>query len=196
MNICIFGAASPQIDELYIKEVEDLAEKLAKRGHDLVFGGGSHGLMGAAARGTHRGGGKVYGVIPKFFRKEKIEDLYEECDRFFYTDTMANRKAKMEELADAFIVTPGGIGTFEEFFEVLTLKQLGRHKKPIAVFNINGYYYGIMALMHNGVEEFFLRENCQLLYKVFEEDEDEAVIAYVEATDEHPSFEVNEVKYG
>lgn len=196
MNICIFGAASSRIDALYIKEVEDLAEKLGRRGHNLVFGGGGNGLMGAAARGMHKGGGKVYGVIPKFFRKERIEEIYEQCDRFFYTDTMASRKAKMEELSDAFIVTPGGIGTFEEFFEVLTLKQLGRHKKPIAVYNINGYYYGIMALIHNGIEESFLRENCQMLYKVFEEDEDNNVIAYVEAGEDIESFNVRDVKYG
>ena len=196
MNICIFGAASPKIDDMYIKEVEELGENLGKRGHDLVFGAGAHGLMGAAARGFHKGGGKVYGVVPKFFREEDIEALYEECDEFYYTDTMAERKAQMEDLADAFIVVPGGIGTFEEFFEVLTLKQLGRHRKPIILFDINGYYLGIQALMRAGTTEQFLHENVMKLYKVFVETDDEHIINYLEGGNDIEGLEVHDLKWG
>ncbi len=122
MKICIFGAASAHIDDNYIKAVERLGKSLALRGHSLVFGAGGTGLMGAAARGFKRGGGFVHGVIPEFFREEKVELIYEDCDKITYTETMAERKFIMEDEADAFIITPGGIGTFEEFFEVLTLK--------------------------------------------------------------------------
>ena len=109
MKICIFGAASAHIDTVYIKAVEELSEKLAKRGHTLVFGAGGTGLMGAAARGFKRGGGFVHGVIPEFFREEKVELIYEDCDKITYTETMAERKFIMEDEADAFIITPGGI---------------------------------------------------------------------------------------
>ena len=136
MKICIFGAASAHIDDIYIKKVEELGELLAKRGHSLVFGAGATGLMGAAARGFKRGGGFIHGVIPKFFREESVELIYEDCDKITYTETMSERKKTMEDECDAFIVTPGGIGTFEEFFEVLTLKQLGRHQKAIVIYDI------------------------------------------------------------
>ena len=126
MKICIFGASSATIDQTYITEVERLAETMARRGHSLVFGAGATGAMGAAARGTKRGGGFIQGVIPEFFREEGVERIYPECDLLTFTDSMAQRKTMMEDLADAFIIAPGGIGTLEEFFEVITLKQLGR----------------------------------------------------------------------
>ena len=148
MNICVFGAASDRIDASYIAAVEALGQEMARRGHALVFGAGANGLMGAAARGVHQGGGTIYGVIPSFFRDEKIEAIFENCTELIFTETMAERKSKMEDLADAFLIVPGGIGTFEEFFQVLTLKQLGRHTKPIAIFDINGYYEHMKALFN------------------------------------------------
>ena len=136
MRICIYGAASPTIDAEYTEKVELLGEKLAKRGHSLVFGGGANGLMGAAARGIKKQGGHIIGVIPKFFGEESVEAIFEECDELITPDTMRERKQIMEDNSDAFIVVPGGIGTFEEFFEILTLKQLCRHNKPIAIYNM------------------------------------------------------------
>ena len=136
MRICVYGAASPIIDPEYIRLVEIMGEKMAKRGHSLVFGGGGNGLMGAAARGVKKGGGHILGVIPKFFDDEKIEAVYSECDELIEPDTMRERKQIMEDNAEAFIIVPGGIGTFEEFFEILTLKQLCRHNKPIAIYNL------------------------------------------------------------
>ena len=124
MRICVFGAASPTIDPEYIKRVEELGRELARRGHSLVFGAGANGLMGAAARGVHEGGGRVLGVIAKFFDEEDVEAIYDKCDELIFTDTMRQRKETMENNADAFIVVPGGIGTFEEHFEILTSKQL------------------------------------------------------------------------
>ena len=93
------------------------------------------GLMGAAARGVKSGGGYILGVIPKFFDEERVEAICDFCDELIQPDTMRQRKQLMEDNADAFIIVPGGIGTYEEFFEILTLKQLCRHNKPIALYN-------------------------------------------------------------
>ena len=164
MKICVFGAASPTIDEKYIKAVEELGEIMSRRGHELVFGAGANGLMGAAARGVKRGGGRIHGVIPTFFKEEEIEAIYQECDELTFTDSMRERKQAMEDCADAFIITPGGIGTFEEFYEILTLKQLGRHKKPIVIFNIEHYFNDLLAVMNCAVREGFITEKCLGLY--------------------------------
>ena len=181
MKICLFGAASSLIDDVYINEVERLGETLAKRGHSLVFGAGGTGMMGAAARGIKNGGGKVLGVIPYFFRDEAVELIYDDCDDIIYTDSMRERKKIMEDKAEAFIITPGGIGTYEEFFEVLTLKQLGRHKKPIAIYNINGYFDGLRNMLRTAIDERFLNEECKTLYR-FSADPDE-LFDYIESED-------------
>lgn len=169
MRICVFGAASPTIDPEYIKRVEELGRELARRGHSLVFGAGANGLMGAAARGVHEGGGRVLGVIPKFFDEEDVEAIYDKCDELIFTDTMRQRKETMENNADAFIVVPGGIGTFEEHFEILTSKQLCRHNKPIALYNIMGYYNELEAVMQQAMKKNFIRENCADLYAITED---------------------------
>lgn len=178
MKICIFGAASAHIDKKYIDRVEALSEELAKRGHSLVFGCGNTGLMGAAARGFKRGGGYIHGVVPSFFRKEGVEQLYSECDKITYTETMSERKRVMEDDADAFIIMPGGVGTLEEFFEVLTLKQLGRHEKAIAIFNIDGYYSTLEKFMQELIERNFLVFRCYELYSYFNTAEE--LIKYLE----------------
>ncbi len=195
MNICVFGAASPKVDIEYITAAEKLGEAIAKRGHELVFGAGAHGLMGAVARGTKVAGGKVTGVIPHFFLDEDIEPIFEYCDELIITKDMAERKDKMDELSDAFIITPGGIGTFEEFFQMLVLKQLDRHNKPMAVYNVNGYYFGIEALMHTGAEEAFLRENTLKLYKAFPGEELEAMLDYIETDTATKDLHVRDLKY-
>ncbi len=179
MKICVFGAASPTIDPRYIEEVEKLGREMAKRGHSLVFGGGGNGLMGAAARGVRDGGGEIVGVIPKFFDNESIEAICDFCTELVYTETMRERKQVMEDRCDAFIVVPGGIGTFEEFFEVLTLKQLCRHNKPIAVYNILGYYNELNETMKSAMAKNFIRENCSDLYMIT--DSPEEVLSYVES---------------
>lgn len=180
MNICIYGASSNAIDPVYLTRVEALGENLAKRGHGLVFGAGAKGVMGAAARGFHKAGGSIKGVAPTFFNVDGI--LFEHCTEFVPTETMRERKQIMEDSADGFIIAPGGIGTFEEFFEILTLKQLGRHAKPIAIYNINGYYDAMLAMLQKSADEHFMREVTLDLYKVF--DDDDAMIHYLENSDE------------
>lgn len=193
MKICVFGAASFEIDQKYINLVEELGEMLAKRGHELVFGAGGNGLMGAAARGVRKQNGKIYGVIPNFFKDEIIEAIYDQCDQLIFTETMAQRKTKMEDLADAFIIVPGGIGTFEEFFEVLTLKQLGRHTKPIVIYDIDGYYKKLEEFLDYSINEKFIKDNCKKLYGF--ENKLEKVFEYIE-NDKQVSFDVHDMKKG
>lgn len=178
MKICVFGASSAHIDDKYIQVVEKLGEEMAKRGHSLVFGCGGTGLMGAAARGVRRGGGYIHGVVPTFFKQNGVEILFDECDKVTYTQTMRERKAIMEDDADAFIIVPGGVGTFEEFFEIVTLKQLNRHDKAIAVLNIENYYDELEVFMRTACERKFITETCLTLYKVFGDIED--VLGYLE----------------
>ena len=193
MKICVFGAASYEIDKSYIDAVEKLGEEMAKRGHALVFGAGGNGLMGAAARGVTKGGGEIYGVIPTFFRDETIELIYDKCTELIYTETMAERKAKMEDLAEAFIITPGGIGTLEEFFQVLTLKQLGRHVKPIVILDVNGYYKKLEAFLDTALDQKFINENCKNLYYYAKSAED--AVSYIE-NDKQIKKDVHDLKQG
>ena len=176
MNICLYGASSNTIDEKYIKQTEAFGETLAQRGHTLVYGAGAGGLMGAAARCVHKKGGEIIGVAPSFFNVDGI--LFENCTEMIYTETMRERKQIMEQKADAFVMVPGGIGTFDEFFEILTLKQLGRHNKPIAIFNQNGYYDSITALLDNAIKEGFMTEKNRELLGVFESGEE--LLSYFE----------------
>ncbi len=165
MNICVFGASSDAIDNKYITDTESLCEKLACRGHSLIFGAGCDGLMGAAARGFKKGGAKITGVIPEFFGDSNIEITYKDCDEIIYTTTMSERKQKMIDMSDAFLVVPGGIGTFDEFFEILTLKQLGRLNSPITLYDSDGYYEYIQSLMKYSIEKKFLKADCIGLYE-------------------------------
>jgi len=167
MNICLYGASSNEIDEIYIKKTEALGEAIGKAGHTLIYGGGANGLMGAAARGVVKGGGKVIGVAPSFFNVDGV--LFEKCEELIYTDTMRQRKQIMEERADAFLAVPGGIGTFDELFEIMTLKQLGQHKKPVALLNINGYYDSLIKMLSVAVKEGFMTEKSRLLLPAFSE---------------------------
>jgi uncharacterized protein (TIGR00730 family) len=176
MNICLYGASSTELDKSFITATEQLGEKLGLKGHNLVYGGGANGLMGAAARGVRKGGGKVIGVAPSFFQVDGV--LFEDCAEFIYTETMRERKQIMEHRAEAFVMVPGGIGTFDEFFEIITLKQLGQHNKPVAIFNINGYYDSLVAMLENAVKYKFMTDSSRDLAPVFEDAE--SLIKYLE----------------
>ena len=145
MNITLYGSASDKIDRAYIDGVEQLGRAIAKRGHTMVFGAGSTGLMGAAARGMAAEGGTIIGVTPHFMHK--LEPVSTLCTELIATETMAERKTIMEEKADAFIITPGGLGTLDEFFQIMTLKILSRHDKPVVLYNINGFWDGMLSVI-------------------------------------------------
>lgn len=165
MKICVFGASSRELAQGYYDAAFELGAELARRGHELVFGGGTSGLMGAAARGVTSVGGRLTGVAPRFFDEPGI--LYEGCTEMIFTETMSERKKTMEDMSDAFVTLPGGIGTFEEFFEALTLKQLGRHAKAMAVLNTLGYYDALEAMVQRAVDERFLTADGKDLYAMF-----------------------------
>lgn len=164
MNICVYGASSNDIDNAYIKAGEQLGELMAQRGHGLVFGGGANGMMGAVARGVHAFGGRIIGVAPEFFNVDG--ELFGSCDEMIGTVTMRERKRVMEDRADAFVVTPGGIGTFDEFFEILTLKNLELHNKPIVLLNTLGYFDSMISMLENTVSEGFATGRIMTLFEV------------------------------
>jgi len=166
MRICVYGASSNLIDPAHLAAGEELGRLIAKNGHCLVFGGGAQGMMGAAVRGARSENGEALGISPSFFNVDGI--LYDNCTDFIYTETMRERKQLLEEQSDAFIMTAGGIGTFEEFFEILTLKQLGRHNKPIVVLNTLGYYDAMLQMLQVAVEGQFMKAACLALFHVCE----------------------------
>lgn len=164
MNICIYGASGSDLRNEYFKDAEKLGALMARDGHKLVFGGGNSGLMGACARGAYNAGGEITGIAPRFFDEPGI--LFEHCTDLIFTETMRERKQLMEERSDAFIVLPGGIGTFEEFFEMLTLKQLGRHDKPMAVLSTLDYYAPMLKMLECAVDGGFMGGGCMELFCV------------------------------
>ena len=162
MRLCLFGASSDQLSAVYFEAVNSLGKEMGRRQIGLVFGGGATGLMGAACKGVKETDGEIIGIAPKFFDREGV--LFQNCDEMIFTDTMRERKQRMEDLSDGFVVVPGGIGTLEEFFEIFTLRQLERHRKPIALFNINGYFDKLVELLeHTAREGFMSSQNLSLL---------------------------------
>lgn len=162
MKICIFGSGSSNIDSSYKKIGKDLGQLIAKRQHQLVFGGGSYGMMGAVVKGVIENNGKVIGVAPDFLTYEH----YDKCSEFIETETIYERKKILRDLSGGFIVTPGGLGTLDEFFEVLTLKKLERHNKPIVILNINNYFNEMLNMISISIgKKFIPKENAEL-YKV------------------------------
>ena len=182
MKICVYGAASSLIDNSYIEAGKELGRKIVERGHGLVFGGGSHGMMGAVVDGVSEKSGYSLGIIPEFFKEAGAEISADNCTDYIYTETMRERKRELEENSNAFIVTPGGIGTLDEFFEILTLKQLGRHNKPIAIYNINGFFNELDEMMNKSIEKQFITNDCKELYSTFDNIED--MLDYLENYDE------------
>lgn len=189
MKICVYGASSNVIAQNYIEAGEALGLAMAKRGHSLVFGGGASGMMGAAARGMTQGSGEIIGVAPRFFDVDGV--LYPHCTEFIFTETMRERKSIMEEKADAFIMTPGGIGTFEEFYEILTLRQLGRHSKPIAILNVDDYYRPLIEMQEKAIAQSFMKPECEALCGWF--DDVSQLLDYLET--ETGTVTAREMKY-
>ncbi len=188
MNICVFGSSSEDIDREFLDTAKNLGKELAKRGNGVVFGAGKYGVMGATARGVSAENGTLIGVSPKFFLEMDV--LYEDCTELIYTETMRERKGIMEDKSDAFIICAGGMGTFEEFFEVLTLKQLRRHSKPIIIYNVKGYYDPMIAMLDNAVKNGFMTDDCNRLYTVAETEQE-----VFEQLDNYVPFTYNKYDY-
>lgn len=153
MKICVFAASSDRLEAKYLEAAEELGRLLGQGGHTMIYGGGASGLMGACAREATRTGAEVVGIAPRFFDEPGV--LYEGCSRLILTDSMAERKTTMENEAEGFLVLPGGIGTMEEYFEVLTQRQLGLHAKPMALLNTAGYFDALAAFLRRMTETGF-----------------------------------------
>ncbi|MFM9985311.1 MAG: TIGR00730 family Rossman fold protein [Flavobacteriales bacterium] len=154
-KIVVFCGSSIGTDQVYSDAAKHTGMVFAKRGIDLVYGGGGIGLMGIVANTMMENGARVTGVIPKFLATKEIAN--NEITELIIVDTMHERKALMSQLSDAVLVLPGGIGTLEEFFEVFTWGQLGLHQKPIAILNINGFYNPLIELIDHMRSQGFLR---------------------------------------
>lgn len=164
LNICIYGAASQNLDESYLRDGIVLGVEIGRRGHNMIYGAGSTGLMGAVAQGAYQMGAKITGVVPHFMKK--FELLYEKCSEIIFTETMAERKEIMENRSDAFIICPGGIGTMDEFFQILTLKSLEKSTAPIVLYNTKGIYDKLIAFIDDGIREGFIQKEVRNQFMV------------------------------
>jgi hypothetical protein len=153
--ICVYCSSSDAVAPAYFDAAQALGAEIAARGCTLVYGGANLGLMGTVARAVHRGGGRVVGVIPQALQGKGL--TYEEADDLVVTRDMRERKAEMETRADAFVALPGGFGTLEELLEVLTLRQLRLHTKPIVLLNTRGFYAPLVALFEHFYGERFAK---------------------------------------
>lgn len=153
-RVCVFCGSSPGRTSAYVKAAERLARTLTRRNIDVVYGGASVGVMGSLADATLNLGGKVIGVIPKHLVDK--EKSHKNLTELYIVSDMHERKALMGSLSDGFIALPGGLGTLEEFFEVLTWNQLGIHNKPCGLLNTGGYYDSLIQLLDHAVDEQFV----------------------------------------
>lgn len=169
-RITVFCGSSFGSEEIYKKQATLLGQTLAKQNIELVYGGANVGLMGAVADGVLNEGGKAIGVLPDFLRSKEIAHLG--LTELILVESMHERKTKMNDLCDGVIALPGGFGTLEELFEMLTWGQLGLHKKPIAILNINGFYDSLIELTKVMVEKGLLKEVNQKMLLVSDNIED------------------------
>ncbi|MHC0441491.1 LOG family protein [Flavobacterium sp. 3-210] len=169
-NITVFCGSSFGTDEIFREQAELLGKTLAKENIGLVYGGANVGLMGAVADGALSENGTVIGVLPNFLRSKEIAHLG--LTELIVVESMHERKTKMNDLCDGVIALPGGFGTLEELFEMLTWAQLGLHKKPIAILNINGFYDSLIELTKNMVEKGLLKDVNQQMLLVSDNIED------------------------
>ena len=175
MTVCIFAGASNKIEAEYVVECEKLGMELARMNIKLIYGAGSGGLMGAVARGFRSVNGHVIGVTPKFIHT--MEPVFDDCTEIIETETMAQRKEIMETKADAFIIAPGGVGTLDEFFQVVTLTDLDRFNKPIILFNMNNYYKSLMLYLYECAIKGFINET--VLDKIYVADTVDDIVDYL-----------------
>jgi cytokinin riboside 5'-monophosphate phosphoribohydrolase len=159
-TLCVYCSSSDDIADIYPPVAKALGTEIADRGHRLIYGGGRVGLMGVVARAVHEADGHVTGVIPeKLEAREGI--AYEFADEMIVTDTMAERKEAMYTRAEGFAVLPGGYGTLEEFLEVLTLRQLDYHSRPIALVNTDGFYDPLLRFFDRLYDAKFARVDAE-----------------------------------
>lgn len=160
--VCVYCASSTQVGAVYLDAAYELGQRMGRAGLELIYGGASIGLMGAVARGVHAERGRVVGVLPKFFMQKNIR--YDEADELIVTRDMRDRKATMDERADAFLVLPGGVGTLEEAMEILSMVQLRLTAKPLVFINTDGFYDGLFAHFEKMVALRFAKDETMKMF--------------------------------
>jgi len=163
-SITVYCSSSRHVAPVYFDAARELGRGIAGCGWTLVYGGNNLGLMDAVASSVRGAGGKVVGITPRLMADQGIVDPL--CDELVVTATMRERKALLEQRGDAFVALPGGIGTFEEWFEVLVGRTLGYHDKPLVLLNVNDYYDPLLAMMEHGIEQKFIRPAAREAYFV------------------------------
>jgi uncharacterized protein (TIGR00730 family) len=155
-SLCVYCGSRPGVDPQHAAAAQALGQWIGSRGGQLVYGGGRNGLMGLTAEATRASGGRVLGVIPHALVEREWAN--HDCDELLVVETMHERKRIMAERSDAFVALPGGIGTFEEFFEVWTWRQLGYHDKPVGLLNLGGYYDAMLNFLNQSVQAGFMND--------------------------------------
>jgi hypothetical protein len=181
-SICVYCGSNFNGDSNLLKAIEDLAKTMATQNITLIFGGGSVGVMGVLANEILKGGGKAIGIIPQFLMDKEVG--HTGLTELIITENMHQRKQKMIDLAEGFVILPGGFGTLEELFEVLTWLQLGLHGKPIGVLNIDGFYDPLFAQMDLMVKNKFVKQINRDL--VFNETDAEVLVNKMKNFDAKP----------
>ena len=161
-RICVFCGSNVGVRPAYASAARQLAAELARRRLGVVYGGGGIGLMGVLADAMLELGGEVIGVIPRPLGTKEL--AHTGLTEMHVVDSMHERKALMASLADGFVAMPGGLGTFEETLEILTWSQLGIHRKPIGLLDVDGYYDGLLALIAHGLDQGFIPRECRALF--------------------------------
>lgn len=161
-RICVFCGSSPGTDPDVTAQARLLGHRLAQEGIGLVYGGAGIGVMGAVADACLKAGGEVTGVIPKSLMRREV--AHPDLTKLIVVESMHNRKALMSQLSEAFIALPGGFGTFEEIFEMITWSQLSIHDKPMVLVNVNGFYNGLDAFLRQASASGYIRPDALALY--------------------------------
>lgn len=161
-TICIYCGSSDKLHVEYLEAATRMGAAVARRGLQLIYGAGSTGLMGAVANGALRAGGEVIGIIPSYFNTPQL--AHQGLTRLEVVETIHQRKARLAELAEAFIALPGGYGTFEELFEILTWAQIGLHRKPIGLLNTRHYFDSLLAMVEHARDEGFIYAEHRALF--------------------------------
>ncbi len=174
-NVTVYCASSRKLADVYREAATSLGRSIALRGWGLIYGGDRAGLMGLVADGASAAGGNVVGIIPKRMMKPGV--VNERCNEMVPARDMRHRKEMLEGRGDALVALPGGLGTLEEFFEVVVGRQLGFHNKPIVLLNIAGYFSPLLAMVEHGIEHQFIKAECRELF--FVADTVEGAIGYL-----------------
>nr|WP_198044768.1 TIGR00730 family Rossman fold protein [Lysinibacillus timonensis] len=164
MNVAIYCGSQTGKNTIYMDKAKELGKNLASAGYGIVYGGSTVGLMGAVADSALSYNGRVIGIMPEQLQQREITHLH--LSEIHIVDSMHTRKAKMADLADAYIALPGGCGTLDEYFEIFTWAQIGLHEKPIILYNINGFYDALILHFNKMLDEGFIREEQSSIFQV------------------------------